>query len=128
MRIAYFTLDDVNRHLVRRWAAGAGARVRCLAGRLSAGGPDGAAAVVLDLDFLPPDVRTDWVRCVRAGEVGCPVLAHGHNISDADAAALGRGGARVCRGRLRRAVLVGWLDGVARGPAVDTLGRGRVGS
>ncbi|HKB05493.1 MAG TPA: hypothetical protein VKD90_24930 [Gemmataceae bacterium] len=119
MRITYFTLDDVNQDLVRRWAARAGARVTCSAGGPPAGGPDRPAAVIVDLDFLPPEVRVGWVRKAVAGEVPCPVFAHGHNIADADAVALSRHGVRVCRGRLRRAVLIGWLRRVAQVPAVS---------
>ena len=114
MRIAYLTLDDVNRDLVRRWAARTGARVAYPACLPSAGPPAGAAAVILDLDFLPPDVQADWVRQAVAGSVRCPVLAHGHNVSESDAAALHRAGVRVCHGRLRRAALEDWLGDVRR--------------
>jgi hypothetical protein len=108
MRIAYYTTDEVNRYIVRQWGRRAGIRVECLAGgRLAAGG-DGP--VILDLDFLPTDGRVDWLGRLRAGQIAGPVLVHGHNIADADAAALARLGVHVCRGRLRRAALGGWLD------------------
>jgi len=111
MRIAYYTTDEVNRFFVRRWARAAGVRVVCPAGpRLIDGG---GGAVILDLDFLPAEVRAGWLGRVRAGGVAGPVLVHGHNIADGDAAALGRLGVRVCRGRVRRAALDGWLDALA---------------
>jgi hypothetical protein len=120
MRIAYYTLDEVNRFLVRRWAHEAGARAVCPDGpRLNEECP-GATALVLDLDYVPAEVRAGWVRRVLAGQVGLPVLVHGHNIADAEAAALRERGAQVCRGRVRRAALRAWLDG-------QTVGSGVVG-
>ena len=64
---------------------------------------------MLDLDHLPPDVRARWVRRVMTGEVSGPVLVHGHNVSDVEAEAFRRSGARVCRGRIRRSAVLGWL-------------------
>jgi hypothetical protein len=111
MRIAYYTLDEVNRFLVRRWAHDAGARLVCPDGpRLNDECP-GTTALLLDLDHLPADVREAWLRRVLAGETGMPVLVHGHNIADAEAMALRARGAHVCRGRVRRAALHGWLAG-----------------
>ena len=100
MRIAYFSLDDVNRALVRRWAAGQGVRVVCPSVR--AVGEPVAAATVVDLDFLPDPYRVDWIAQVLAGAVEVPVLVHGHRLTDAEAASLARRGVVVCRGRLRR--------------------------
>ena len=111
MRVPYYTLDEVNRFLVRRWAHRAGVRVGCPAGRRLADGQGGA--VILDLDFLPAAVRAAWVRRLLAGEAAGPVLAHGHNIPDAEAAALRATGVRVCRGRVRKAALCRWLDRAA---------------
>ena len=112
MRIAHITLDEVNRALVRSWTKGAGLWVPRPTGakalQVAAG-----AAVVLDLDHLPPDVRAGWVRRVVTGAVGGPVLVHGHNMSDAEAEAFRRSGARVCRGRIRRSAVVNWLPAPA---------------
>jgi hypothetical protein len=108
MRITYYTTDEVNRYIVRRWARQAGVRIMCPAGGGLANGC--AGPVALDLDFLPDEVRAEWLRRVRAGAVTGPVLVHGHNIADDDAAALARLRVHVCRGRVRRAALIGWLD------------------
>jgi hypothetical protein len=111
MQIAYYTTDEVNRYIVRRWARQTGVRVVCPAGGGLANG--GGGPVVLDFDFLPADVRDEWLRRVRAGALSGPVLVHGHNIADADAAELARLGIHVCRGRVRRTALDGWLDAAA---------------
>jgi hypothetical protein len=118
MRIAYYTLDEVNRFLVRRWASEAGARLACPGSHQLKDEYAGATAVLLDLDFLPAGVRADWVGRVLAGAVGLPVLVHGHNIPDAEASALRARGAQVCRGRVRKADLRAWLDGQAVGSGV----------
>jgi hypothetical protein len=111
MRIAYYTTDEVNRHIVRQWGRRSGIRIVHPTGKhLSA---DSAGPIILDLDFLPVDVRNEWLRRTRAGTVTGPVLVHGHNIADADADALQRLGAHVCRGRVRRMALDGWLEAVA---------------
>jgi hypothetical protein len=116
MRITYYTTDEVNRFIVRRWGRQAGVRIAHPAGdRLSV---DSAGPVILDLDFLPTDVRADWLGRLRAGNVAGPVLVHGHNIADADAAALACLGVHVCRGRVRRLALDGWLDTVMARPQV----------
>lgn len=111
MRIAYYTTDEVNRFIVRRWGRRAGIRIDCPGG----GGlvTDCDVPVILDFDFLPAEVRAAWLAQLRAGRIAGPVLVHGHNIVDADAAALARSGAHVCRGRVRWAALDGWLDAAA---------------
>jgi hypothetical protein len=116
MRITYYTTDEVNRYIVRQWGRRAGIRVECPAGGRPAAGGDGP--VILDLDFLPVDVRADWLGRLRAGRIAGPVLVHGHNIADADATALTGRGVKVCRGRVRRAALNGWLDAVTARPQI----------
>src|SRR5262245_12788305 len=111
MRIAYYTLDAVNRFLVRRWAHDAGARLVCPGGHQLSDECAGTTAVLLDLDYVPSEVREAWVRRLLAGEIAMPVLVHGHNILDPEAAALRERGVQVCRGRVRRAALRSWLDG-----------------
>lgn len=118
MRIAYYTLDEVNRFLVRRWAHEAGARVIGPGANQLNDECPGATALVLDLDYVPAEVRAAWVRRVLTNEVGLPVLVHGHNIPDAEAAALRDRGAQVCPGRVRRAALRAWLDGQTVGSGV----------
>ena len=112
MRIAHITLDEVNRALVRSWMKATGLRVARPTGAGLVWAADGSA-VVLDLDHLPPDVRAGWVRRVVTGEVGGPVLVHGHNITEAEAAALRRSGVSVCRGRIRRSAVRAWLPAPA---------------
>ncbi len=109
MRITYFTLDDVNRFLVRRWARRAGARVACPVGPKLIWGFTDPGAIVLDLDHLTPDLRATWLKRAVTGVFGCPVLVHGHNISNVESTALRLSGVRVCHGRLRMKSLVGWL-------------------
>jgi hypothetical protein len=106
MWIAYFSTDEVNRALVCRWASRVNARLTRLT--LSAEQPP-ADATVFDLDFLPDPYRATWVSRLLAGEVRGPVLVHGHRITDAEVGALGRHGAEVCRGRLRRSTFLAWL-------------------
>jgi hypothetical protein len=116
MWIAYYTTDEVNRYIIHLWGRQAGVRIAHPAGKPLA--IDSVGPVILDLDFLPVDVRADWLGRLRSGNVAGPVLVHGHNIADADADALACRGVRVCRGRLRRAALDGWLDTVMAGPQV----------
>lgn len=108
MWIAYYSTDEVNRYIVRRWARQADIRVMCPVGGGLAAEFDGP--VILDLDFLPAEVLTVWLGRLRAGQIAVPILVHGHNIADTDAAALTRRGVHVCRGRVRRAALDQWLE------------------
>jgi hypothetical protein len=108
MRIAYITLDDVNRFLMRRWAERGRFRADCPAATRLGPPLDGVAAVVLDLDFLPAPTRAAWMTHVLAG-AATPVLVHGHNITDAEVSALRRRGVAICRGRLCRTRLLAWL-------------------
>src|SRR5262249_33549031 len=116
MRVAYFTMDEVNQYLVRQWAKGAGVGVGCPAGGRLGGTCPESDAVILDLDSLPTELRAHWLHRVLAGAAGGPVLAHGHNIMDSEAAALRQRGVRVCRGRVRKADVRAWLDSVAVHP------------
>ena len=114
MRIAYVTLDDVNRFVVQRWAG---------RGRFQLDGPaanqpharlDAAGAVILDLDHLPAPFRAAWLARILNDALAGRALVHGYNIADADAAALRRRGVRVCRGRLRRGFFFAWLGELRR--------------
>lgn len=124
MTIAYYSLDEVNRCFVSRWLKAAGiATVFPAAGALAEPAP-GAAAVVLDFDTLPADVAAAWTRTLLHGRIGRPVMVHGHNLSDAAAAAFQGRGVRVCRTRVRKATLVRWAVRPARR---ETVGRRLVG-
>jgi hypothetical protein len=110
MRIEYFSIDEVNRVLVRQWAAGEGARVVC-PNVQTIGGP--AAGMMLDLDFVPEPYRTRWLNQALSGTVEGPVLVHGHGLTDSEANGLAERGVTVCRGRLRRRVLRYWVGAMA---------------
>ena len=109
MKIAYYTLDEVNRCFVSRWLKAAGAAMACPAGRSLTESVPGVAAVVLDFDSLPSEVAAEWVRKLLKGGCGRTVLVHGHAISDATAIALRSRGVRVCRTRVRKAALLRWV-------------------
>src|SRR5262249_9666525 len=61
MRIAYITLDDVNRFMLRRWAAQNRLRVECPSANELYTEVRGVDAVVVDLDFLPAELREIWL-------------------------------------------------------------------
>ena len=113
MKIAHYSSDEVNRYLVRRWAAAASVRsVAPGVGRPMAPGRS-VKGVVLDLDFLPHPYRAGWCTRALAGEFESPVLVHGHGITDTECEALRRAGARVVRGRLKAAAFARWLGETA---------------
>ncbi len=74
---------------------------------------DEVIGVILDFDFLPPDIRAVWLQRLQMRQVEIPALIHGHNISNADAHSLRKVGARVCRSRVRKSALAGWLAGLS---------------
>jgi hypothetical protein len=106
VRIAYYSMDEVNRALVQRWGGREG--IRALGPALPGCG-ETADAVVLDLDFLPEPYRSAWLSAVLAGAVRVPVLVHGHGITDAEFAALRRRRVIICPGRLRREFFLCWV-------------------
>jgi hypothetical protein len=107
MRIAYFSLDDVNRFAMQQWANRNNIDLDCPAGSDLFRPTDPAEKVILDLDYLPASIRSAWLARVRAGEVGS-VFAHGHNIADAEAVSLRALGVSICQGRLRLDLLREW--------------------
>ena len=112
MRIAYFTLDAVNKFLVRRWARSLQTRIACPAGQPMFQRCAAPTAIILDVDFLPLELRATWLRRVLTDDGSAPALVHGHNVTDAEVEALQRCGVQVCRGRLRKSDLIEWLEGV----------------
>src|SRR5262245_65203997 len=126
MRIAYITLDDVNRFTLRRWAGQNRVRVDCLSASELRTPVHGVDAVVVDLDFLPAELREIWLSRILADAPPSQVLVHGHNITEAEAAALHRRSVRVCRGLLRRRRFNSWVRDLRRSkatiPAVPTHG------
>jgi len=126
MRIAYITLDDVNRFMLRRWAGQNRLRVECPSANELHTEVRGVDAVVVDLDFLPALLREIWLARVLADVSPGQALVHGHNITDAEAAALHRKSVRVCRGLLRRRRFNSWVRDLRRSkatiPAAPTHG------
>jgi hypothetical protein len=108
MRIAYYSLDEVNRLLVRQWAKRQGLRLACPS--VGSVGDPIAAGMIVDLDFMPEPFRTSWLDRAKAGAVEGPVLIHGHGLTDDEARGLIRRGLTVCRGRLRRRIFRDWAS------------------
>jgi hypothetical protein len=111
MRIAYYSLDEVNRVLVRRWASREGVRVTCPS--VGAIGDAVAEGTIIDFDFIPEQFRIAWLERSIAGGVEGPVLVHGHGLSDLDVRRLAGRGMMVCKGRLRRRVFQEWIGAMA---------------
>ncbi|HKB03715.1 MAG TPA: hypothetical protein VKD90_15940 [Gemmataceae bacterium] len=112
MRIAYYSIDEVNRALVQRWGGRAGIQVTC---PVLPACEVTADAVVLDLDFLPEPHRSAWLSAILTRDLCVPVLVHGHGISEVELAGLRRRRVNVCPGRLRREFFQCWarrLDAV----------------
>ncbi|MFO0803963.1 MAG: hypothetical protein U0791_12685 [Gemmataceae bacterium] len=104
MTLAYYTMDEVNRFLVSRWAKKLNLRTAFPRVQPAAESPE---VVLLDMDRLPPGItveaflnRPEWDRP--------RVIVHGHNIADGDAAKWRANGVRVCRGCVRKSLLPGY--------------------
>src|SRR5262245_5309046 len=114
MKVTYLTLDEVNRFTVQSWAKNSGLQVFCpIPSELLISGED-TDAIVLDLDYLPAQVRATWLSRVEAGEMTGCVLVHGHNITDAEIKRLRRQTVRICHGQLRREAFSSWLRDLRR--------------
>jgi len=126
MRIAYLSLDEVNRFLMQRWAR-RGSFQAIIPSTDELGPPaDGPSGIVIDFDYLTAAARATWLAHLLSGAAAGPVLIHGHNITDAEQAALRRRGVAVCRGRLVRTRLMAWLSCAER-TATSRLARGGTG-
>jgi hypothetical protein len=116
MRIAYRTLDDVNRDLATRLAARAGIDV------LSPGigeCVESFDAVVYDLDHLPTDFRDRLLSELASGQLTQVVGVHSYNLTDGQRRALRRRGICVRR-RLGKVLMSRLLE-----PALVTRVRSR---
>jgi hypothetical protein len=111
MRIAYYSLDEVNRLLVRQWARRQ--HVRLVYPSVAAVSQPATAGKIVDLDFLPEPIRGDWLSQAIAGLIDGPVLVHGHCLTDAQVRSLSRRGIMVCQGRLRRRMLREWIGAMS---------------
>lgn len=102
MTLAYYSVDEVNQFLVSRWAKRLTLEV--LRPR-ELSDMDDHSVVLLDLDFLPPGVSLEGLLSMP--RVARPrMIVHGHNITDDETGRLRANGVQVCRGRLRKRVLL----------------------
>jgi hypothetical protein len=94
--IAYLTVDEVNQELARGLTAACGIRLEVLWPR--DGAPDGRfAAVVYDLDSLPPGGREAVLAALTAEPLPRPVVVHSYGLEDAQAEALRGNGVALYR-------------------------------
>jgi hypothetical protein len=113
MRIAYLTLDEVNRDFAARCAAAAGVELESFA-QCEALEP--FDAVVYDLDFLPPDSRAGLVAAPATAGSRALIAVHGYNLSSGQRRRLRRRGAVVAR-RLSSALFARLAAAAAALPA-----------
>jgi hypothetical protein len=96
MRIAYFTTDEVNLDLARRWAR----RIGCQLIPLSPREPlldDQFDAVIYDLDYLPSELRRELLASLRNDPLPGPCAVHSYNLKRREAEALRFWGVQVRR-------------------------------
>ncbi len=114
MKITYYTLDEVNQFCIRKWLKGQDVSLTCPNARSLTLTNHSAQAIILDLDSLPAKIAADWLHQLRSAQFPFFGLVHGHNISDVQARSLRRRGIRVCCGRIRKAILLHWLETIAQ--------------
>jgi len=100
--IAYMTHDPVNAVLARRMARRLGFNLAVLAVK-DANHAVGADLMVLDLDHLPPECKSNLFLRVGNGELREGMAVHSYNLTAAEKHALRRVGVSVFR-RLTAAV------------------------
>jgi hypothetical protein len=129
MRLAYLTTDPVNLNLAERAAATLGATVDRFEPR--DGRPGGEyAAVVYDLDYLPPALIGQVLADLLAARAKRVAAVHGYNLGAALRAALRRRDVVVARrpgGPVIRAVVRRHRRAVAGQPAGTAPPPGRAG-
>ena len=114
MQVTYLTLDEVNRFTMQSWAKKSGMQVHCPIPSEILVPPEETDAIVLDLDYLPAEVRATWLSRVEAGATTGRVMVHGHNITDGEVKRLCWRGVHICHGQLRRDALISWLRDLGR--------------
>jgi hypothetical protein len=77
MRLIYLSTDELNRSLVRAWAAREGVEVECPT-RVDGVDVDRGAAVLLDTDHLPSGWLEAFLARLGAAAAAPPVTAHGY--------------------------------------------------
>lgn len=114
MKIAYYTLDEVNQFCIRRWLKGQEVTLTCPNGRSLSRTDHSAQAIILDLDSLPAEIAADWLYQLRTSRFPLSGLVHGHSLTDVQASSLRECGITVCRSRVRKATLLHWLESIAQ--------------
>jgi hypothetical protein len=94
MRIAYQSLDEVNRDLAARLAAAADVELESLALRDA---PEPFDAVLYDLDFLPADYRAGLLAARTTARSGALIAVHAYNLTSGQRRRLRRRGVVVAR-------------------------------
>jgi hypothetical protein len=111
MRIAYWTVDEVNLSLA--WGLGEiyDATIDQVMGREKDSTQD-ADAILYDLDFLPPTMREEILSCLILSRPTVPVAVHSYNLEESQVELLVAQGVAVYRhleavvfGNLHAAVL-----------------------
>lgn len=94
MRVAYVTTDEVNERLAMQMAANCGTTLDAFSPKDPP--PDGEyAAVLYDLDYLPPAPGRNVLGELLAQPPGRPVAVHSYRLGQRQAAALRRHGCAV---------------------------------
>jgi len=87
MSIAYLTVDQVNQSLAQEWSAHVALNVEILMPR--DGYPDSCyTALVVDLDYLPAELRGEVLAELLRSPLARPTAVHGYNLTDEQIATL----------------------------------------
>jgi hypothetical protein len=95
MRIAYWTVDEVNLSLAREFAEVNGAMIEQVLWKNSS--TQDVDAILYDLDFLPPDLCGEALPGLMASPPPRPAAVHGYNLEDGQIEILERHGIAVHR-------------------------------
>jgi hypothetical protein len=96
MRIAYWTIDDVNLSVARDLAEVHDATIDQVMG-WEKGTTQDPDAILCDLDFLPPGMREEILSRLILAPLPLPVAVHSYNLEDAQIELLVAQGVAVCR-------------------------------
>jgi hypothetical protein len=96
MRIAYWTIDDVNLSVARYLAEAHDATIDQVMGREKVPTQD-IDAVLYDLDVFPPTMREAILSRLVLAPVAVPVAVHSYNLDDAQIESLVARGVAVYR-------------------------------
>ena len=101
MRIAYWTIDDVNLCVARDLAEAHDATIDHVMGREKESPEDADAviydAVLYDLDFIPNTMREEILARLALAPVAVPVAVHSYNLDEAQIESLLARGVAVYR-------------------------------